>query len=168
MTATRGNWDGLGRRLLALLPGLILPVASLTLCARSLVHETASYYALPLSVRTSDGGPLGWDAGMDLAGVLLVLSLIALLPPLLVCLPKRLRMWQLFAAIAVQQFLLFTALISALEGDVANWGRLALYAYVPTLGIVRLVLQARAERAAELPPVSDGVSEDRLAGREPT
>jgi hypothetical protein len=144
MTTGQSVWASRGRRFLVSAPGLIAPVVLLVLSIQSFVHESASYYSLPVAERMADGDPFSADAGMFFAGVGIAAALLLFLPPLLAGPPRRLRLWAAIVAIALQLLPLWIASDFARHGDARGWVALVLFAYVPVLVVVRLVRQAQA------------------------
>jgi hypothetical protein len=136
-----GKRSGRMRRLLLAVPGLIAPAVLLAYSVAWFVEERSAYYALPVAVRNDpDPDPLSADAGMFLAGVAIVVTLLLFAPPLLAALPSRLRVWQAVVAILLQALPLF---IAAGTQSLLGWLAFAGLAYVPLLVLVRLVGQHR-------------------------
>ena len=156
MATGQSDWARRGRRFLILVPGLMAPIVLLVLSIQSFIHESAIYYSLPLAERMADGDPFSADAGVFLAGVGIVVALLLFVPPLLVGLPRRLRLWAAIVAIALLLLPLLIAFGSAPDSGV--WGVVALlsFVYVPILAIARLLTQSR--RIAASRPQLDGGS----------
>ena len=130
------------KRFLVLLPGLIAPAAVVVVCIWSFVHEAIFYFSLPLAER-ADGDPLSADAGMFFAAFGIAVGMLLFLPPLVAGLPRRLRPWVGIAAVVPQLLPLLAAGDEAKAGVALGWVALVLFAYVPALIVVRLILQRR-------------------------
>ena len=143
MTAEPSFWNRRGKGLLVALPGLIVPVAFLAACAWFFVQQAVWYFSLPLADRTADGDPFSADAGMFFAVAGIAVALLLCVPPLLVALPTRLRLWHCIVAMGLQLLALWVALEFALGGS--GWARAAfiLLIYVPGLMLFRLVQRFR-------------------------
>lgn len=129
-------------RLFAAIPGLIAPVVLLALAVRLFVHEWHGYFGLPAAARNDPDPLIPADTGLEVAALAIAYALILFLPPLLVALPRRLRLWMAILAVVLlvpAALVLLTYLV-----DRTAWGLVALLAvvYIMVLAVVRLVQQA--------------------------
>jgi hypothetical protein len=143
MTAEHGGRRLRANGLLVAIPGLVAPVVLLALSIRLFAHEWHQYYAVPEAVRNDpDPGPIGADAGLDGATLAIAYALLLFLPPLLVALPRRLRLWM--AILAIVLLLPAALVLVTFVADRTAWGAVALLAlvYIVVLAVVRLLQQA--------------------------
>lgn len=150
MAMTSGDKRHRTSGLLRAAPGFIMPAFMLVWCVRWLWLEAGVYDSLPSSERTS-GGSLDFLAAADVivATVGVACMVLLFLPPLLVGLPHRVRVWQAVVALTVQALPLLASLYVAVGGSVEALLALLGFAYVPVLVIVRFVLQARTLRPSD-------------------
>jgi hypothetical protein len=156
MTSRHSSWARRGRRFLITTPGLIAPAVLLVLSTRSYDQESAHYYSLSLAQRLADGDPFPANAGMLFASVGVAIGLLLFVPPLLVGLPARLRLWA--AIVGIVSLLLPLWVAFSFATDASIWALVALlsFAYTPILAVTRLIVQSR--RAAVPGPQPGGSS----------
>jgi hypothetical protein len=141
MSGERRAWlQGRRRRLLLAVPGLLAPVALLVAIVVWTVGWIADYYSLPLAQRLeADDAPLGTGGVMFLTTLAFLFALLLLVPPLLAALPSHLRLWVGVLVVIIQLVPLWASLSLIISGSAWGWLAFPLFAYVPTLVVVRLV-----------------------------
>jgi hypothetical protein len=135
------------RRILVLIPGLVLPVACAVLGVIATVVGARDYFSVPFSERLAQeaqfGEPLDLTMGLGVVLVLAALFLAAL--ALGAALPRRLDSGT--ASIVLIGSLLVLGLVAVGAVLASGWFGLFVclpFAYVPALTAVRLLLQSSA------------------------
>ena len=126
------------RRILAAIPGLILPLSFAGVGVAVFVSGWHFYFSVPAAQR-ADGGPISPDAGMGLGVALVVGALLLAAPAVGAALPRRLDVgWGvtlLIASLGIMGIAIWAAVLVPLGW----WSMCALpFAYVPALIVVRL------------------------------
>lgn len=118
------------RGLLLAGPGLIVPLVGI-------VREVLWYASLPASLRAADGDPVPYGFALQMVFVIFLLSCM---PPLLIALPRHLRLSHCIAAAGLQLIPMCIALaIAVLDERDRGWIAFALLLYVPALMAYRLL-----------------------------
>lgn len=138
------------RRLLVAAPGFIGPLALLVPIVWYAVGAWADHYTLrPVHWALGDDGSLALFVAAGVA-----LSLLLLVPPLLAARPGRLRPVAAAAAVAIELLPLWASLSLIASHNGWGWILLALFAYVPSVIVTRLIAQRQqpASRRPEATP----------------
>lgn len=140
------------RRVLAALPGLVLPGFLVGLGIAEFVWGWSFYWSLSPAERAADGDPFPADAFVWFSAVIVIAGLLASLPLLFVVVPRRLP--GAFCVIAVVLGLLQLMLVDWLtvRGIVLGLGGVMMlaYLYAPGLGLLRLYLQSRQKGVTDV------------------
>jgi hypothetical protein len=136
------------RRILAAIPGLILPLSFAGVGVAVFVLGWRFYFSLPAAQR-ADGDPISPDAGMWLGIVLVLVAVFLAALAVGAALPRRLGVsWGVTLLIASRGTLGLAAW-AAVSVPLGWWSMCAVpFAYVPTLIVVRLFWQSSGQHGS--------------------